>query len=145
MNDILKATLVIVVLLSLVFVAGCEGERVVKNTKTIPSNTIVKNLIPLDTNNTWIKSGEPTKSVYFYNVKFDDGSYTMQSSPISQSRIYKDIIDESNAYVNITTPEYKMECVAWGSYCTWEYVGTGDFRNPPQDIYTFHIPKEAKA
>jgi hypothetical protein len=145
MNNILKTTLVIGMLLLMVFVAGCEGDRVVKNTKTIPSNTIVKNLIPLDMNNTWIKSGEPTKSVYFYNVKFDDGSYTMQASPISQSRIYKDAIDGSNAYVNITTPEYTMECVAWQASCIWEYVGTGDFRNPPSDIYTFHIPKEAKS
>jgi hypothetical protein len=144
MNDIVKAALITGLLISMVFVAGCEGERVVKDTKTIPSNTIVKNLIPLDTNNTWIKSGEPTKSVYFYNVKFDDGSYTMQSSPISQSRIYKDANDESKAYVNITTPEYSMKCMAYQGYCIWEYVGTGDFRNPPLDSYTFHIPKEAK-
>jgi len=143
MNKVINVVLIICVLISLVFVVGCEGRREVKGTKTIPSNTIVKNLIPLDTNNTWIKSGEPTKSVYFYNVKFDDGSYTMQSSPISQSRIYKEDIYESNAYVNITTPEYKMECMAYASYCIWEYIGTSRYDSPPLDIYTFHIPTEA--
>jgi hypothetical protein len=139
MNNLLKTTLIIGILITMVFIAGCSAvSDTVMDTKVNPATSVTETLGRLNASEPWITT-DTGHTVYYYYVVSSTGSLISKSVPTAQSEVF---VNAPNGTIITTTPEFTQYC---------KYVHEPPFNESScewfggaQSHYMFYTPNEVK-